>query len=77
MLHTEVARRARVQGVVILEAIIDQQGDVTDVRVLKPLPMGLEQEAMKAVRAWKFKPGTMNGRPVPVIFTLTVNFRIQ
>jgi len=76
-LYTEVARKARIQGTVIVEAVIDRNGNVTDVRVLKPLPMGLDQEAMNAVRKWHFKPGTLNGRPVPVIFILTVNFRLQ
>lgn len=75
--YTELARKARVQGIVILEAIIDTNGNVTDVRVLKPLPMGLDQAAMDAVRKWKFRPGTLGGRPVPVIFNLTVNFRLQ
>ena len=72
-----VARKARIQGTVILEAVIDRNGNVTDVRTLKPLPMGLDIEAMNAVRKWRFKPGTLNGRPVPVIFILTVNFRLQ
>ncbi|MGK2858383.1 MAG: energy transducer TonB, partial [Thermoanaerobaculia bacterium] len=75
--YTEGARRARVQGVVILEAIIDANGNVSEVRVLKPLAEGLGDEAVKAVRQWKFRPGTQNGRPVPVIFSLTVNFRLQ
>ena len=75
--YTEVARKARVQGVVVLEAIIDRNGNVTDVRVLKGLPMGLGDSAMDAVRRWKFKPGNLGGKPVPVIFNLTVNFRLQ
>lgn len=75
--YTEIARKARVQGVVILEAIIDRDGRVTDVRVLKPLAMGLDQAAMDAVKQWRFRPGTMGGSPVPVIFNLTVNFRLQ
>jgi TonB family protein len=75
--YTEIARKARIEGIVIIEAIIDRQGNVTDVRVLKPLPMGLDQAALDAVRKWKFKPGTLNGQPVPVIYNLTVNFRLQ
>lgn len=75
--YTEVARKARVQGVVVLEAIIDRNGNVTDVRVLKGLPMGLSESAMAAVRRWRFKPGNLRGNPVPVIFNLTVNFRLQ
>lgn len=75
--YTEIARKARVQGIVIVEAIVDKQGDVTNVRVLKGLPMGLEQSAMDAVRQWKFKPATLNGRPVSVYFVLTINFRLN
>ena len=75
--YTEVARKARVEGLVIVETIIDRNGNVTDVRVLKGLPMGLDQSAIDAVRRWKFKPGTLNGQAVPVIFTLTVNFKMK
>lgn len=74
--YTEVARRARVQGIVILEAIIDKQGNVDNVKVIRGLPMGLSESAVQAVKRWKFRPGTMNGRPVDVIFNLTVNFRL-
>ncbi|HEX5715345.1 MAG TPA: energy transducer TonB, partial [Thermoanaerobaculia bacterium] len=52
--YTELARRARVTGVVIIEAIIDEQGNVTGTRVLKGLPMGLDQTAAEAVETWKF-----------------------
>lgn len=75
--YTEVARRARVQGIVVIEAIIDRQGNVTEARVIKPLPMGLDQQALNAIRQWKFKPGTLNGQPVPVYYNLTVNFQIE
>jgi protein TonB len=76
-LYTEIARKARIEGIVIIEAIIDRNGNVTDARVLKPLPMGLDQAAIDAVKRWKFKPGQLNGQPVPVIFNLTVLFRLQ
>lgn len=75
--YTEAARRGRIEGVVILEAIIDADGHVHDVRVLKALPEGLDDEAIAAVRQWKFRPGTRDGQPVPVIFTLTINFRLD
>ncbi len=60
-----------------MECIIDKQGNVTNVQVLKPLPFGLDAAAVDAVRRWKFKPGTLNGQPVDVIFNLTVNFKLN
>ncbi len=75
--YTENARRAGVQGVVILEAIIDEQGNVDNVRILRGLPMGLDREAVAAVQQWKFRPARMASKPVKVYFTLTVNFTIQ
>ena len=75
--YTEEARKARVMGVVIVEAIIDEQGSVTDARVLKGLPMGLSEAARAAIQTWKFKPATLDGRPVKVYYTLTVNFQVE
>lgn len=75
--YTENARRAGIQGAVILEAIIDEQGNVVDVRVLRGLPMGLDREAVNAVQQWKFRPAMQANKPVKVYFNLTVNFTIQ
>lgn len=75
--YTELARKAQVEGPVILESIIDEQGDVTDVRVLQGLPMGLDQAAVEAVRTWKFQPATFEGKLVKVYFSLTVNFQVD
>jgi protein TonB len=75
--YTEIARKARIQGVVIVQAIINKQGNVTDVKVLKGLPMGLDQSAVEAIRKWKFEPATLNGKPVDVYYNLTVNFTLQ
>ena len=75
--YTEVARRARIQGRVIMEAIIDREGNVANVKILKGLPMGLSEESIKAVKQWKFKPATLHGKPVDVYFTLTVTFQLQ
>ena len=75
--YTEIARKARIQGVVIVQAIIDKQGNVTNVKVLKGLPMGLDTAAKDAIRGWKFEPATLNGKPVDVYYNLTVNFTLQ
>jgi len=75
--YTEAARNARIQGIVIVEAIIDPQGNVTDARILKPLGFGLDQQALAAIREWKFRPGTLNGQPISVYFNLTINFHIN
>lgn len=75
--YTEIARKARIQGVVIVQAIINKQGEVTNVKVLKGLPMGLSEEAVAAIKRWSFKPATLNGKPVDVYYNLTVNFRLQ
>jgi TonB family protein len=75
--YTEEARTARVQGVVVLEAIIDENGDIAKIRVLKQLPLGLDKAALAAVSTWKFKPATLDGVPVKVYYTLTVNFQME
>ena len=75
--YTELARRSGIQGTVVVEAVIDEQGYVTNVRVLRGLPMGLDRAAMEAIQQWRFKPATLADKPVKVYFTLTVNFTIQ
>jgi TonB family protein len=75
--YTEIARQAHVQGVVILLAVIDERGNVVDVRVEKSLRFGLDEEAVKAVSQWKFTPGLLNGHPVKVYFDVTVQFQIR
>ncbi len=75
--YTEVARQARLQGTVIVEAVIDEGGRVRDVHILKGLPLGLDRAALDAVAQWRFTPATLNGRPLKVIYTLTLNFVVQ
>jgi TonB family protein len=70
------AREARVQGMVILEAVIGRDGRVEGVTVLKSLPP-LDEAAVDAVRQWVYTPTLLNGVPVPVIMTVTVNFALQ
>lgn len=74
--YPEIARRARIEGVVIIEATIGVSGDVQSARVLRSIPL-LDQAATDAVRQWRFTPALLNGVPVPVIITVTVNFRLQ
>ena len=75
-IYPAIARSARVQGVVILEAVLDVHGSVESVRVLRSIPL-LDQAAMDAVQQWRYTPALLNGRPVPVVMTVTVNFRLE
>ena len=74
--YPSIAQSARVQGVVIIEATIGPNGTVTDAKVLRSIPL-LDAAALDAVRQWVFTPTTLNGQPVPVIMTVTVNFTLQ
>ena len=74
--YPSIAQSARVQGVVIVEATIGPDGRVSDARVLRSIPL-LDQAALDAVRQWVFTPTLLNGVPVPVIMTVTVNFTLQ
>ena len=73
--YPALARSARVQGVVILEAVIDRSGRVESIQVIRSIPM-LDQAAVAAVRQWRYTPALLNGSPVPVIITITVNFKL-
>ena len=66
-----------IQGIVILEAVITKTGTVEDVRVLRALHPILDQAAISAVKQWKYQPAMLNGRPVKVYFTVTVNFTLR
>jgi TonB family protein len=70
------AHAARVQGVVILETVIDDQGNIANARVLRSIPM-LDSAALSAVSQWQFTPTLLNGNPVGVIMTVTVNFTLM
>ena len=75
--YTEEARQARIQGAVIVQAIIDCRGFVTEVNVLRGLPLGLSEAAVHAISQWRFEPATINGMPISVYYNLAVNFRLQ
>ena len=75
-IYPPIAQSARVQGVVIIEATIGPDGRVKDAKVLRSIPL-LDQAALDAVKQWQFTPTLLNGVPVPVIMTVTVNFTLQ
>ena len=74
--YPPIAQSARVQGIVIIEATIGPTGAVQDAKVLRSIPL-LDQAALDAVRQWQFTPTLLNGVPVPVIMTVTVQFTLQ
>ena len=74
--YPELAKKARVQGTVILETIIDPQGNVTNVRVLRSIAL-LDQAAINAVKQWKYEPTLLNGVPVPIVMTVKVRFQLH
>lgn len=75
--YTAEAKKGRIQGVVIMQVIIDRDGRVKNPNVLKRLPMGLDQKAVDAVKQWTFEPATLNGEPIEVYYNLTINFRLE
>ena len=75
-MYPAIAQSARVQGVVIIEATIGPDGAVQDAKVLRSIPL-LDAAALDAVKQWEFTPTLLNGVPVPVIMTVTVNFTLQ
>jgi TonB family protein len=74
--YPAAAKEARIQGAVVLEAVISVEGRVEDLNVLRSVPE-LEEAAIEAVRQWEYTPTLLAGVPVPVIMTVTVNLRLQ
>jgi protein TonB len=74
--YSEEARKAKWQGTVQLEVVIDEQGMPKDFRVKRALGLGLDQKALEAVAKWRFKPGMKDGKPVSVIALIDVSFRL-
>ena len=73
--YPTLARSAGARGVVIIEATIDASGDVVAAKVLRSIPM-LDDAALTAVRQWRFTPARLNGEPVSVLMTITINFTL-
>ena len=71
--YPAMAQSARVQGEVVIEATVGEDGKVVDARVVKSIPL-LDQAALDAVRQWEYQPSLLNGVPTPVVISVTVNF---
>jgi TonB family protein len=74
--YSEEARLAKWQGTVALSVVVDENGEPRDVKVARSLGLGLDQKAIEAVGRWVFKPGRKEGKPVSVLATIEVNFRL-
>jgi TonB family protein len=74
--YTTEAHAAHVEGTTLLSMVVSPEGTATDVKIVKSLDKGLDENAVEAVRQWKFKPGLKAGKPVPVIAKVEINFRL-
>jgi TonB family protein len=74
--YSEEARKAKFQGTVMLYVEVDEKGNPRNIRVIRPLGLGLDQKAIEAVEKWKFIPGKKDGKPVAVQAQIEVNFRL-
>jgi len=74
--YPDVARQARVEGTVVMEAVLDPSGRVTQLRVIQSVPL-LDRAALDAVRQWRYTPSMYGGRPVSVLMTITMQFKLQ
>jgi TonB family protein len=75
--YSDQARRANLEGTVELEIVIRRDGSVGDVKVQRGLGLGLNEQAIQAVRQWRFAPATLKGTPVDVIVEVSVEFRLR
>jgi TonB family protein len=77
--YTQAAIAARIQGAVLLEGLVLTDGQVANVRVLRSLDstLGLDTQAIRALKVWRFSPGTLEGKPVPVVVTVELSFRLK
>jgi TonB family protein len=74
--YSDEARKAKFQGTVVLTAVVDTDGMAKDIKVMRPLGLGLDEKAIEAIKKWRFRPGMKNGKPVAVLVTIEVNFRL-
>ncbi len=74
--YSEEARKNKLQGSISISLVIDATGVPTQIAILRPLGLGLDDQAIKAVSQWRFSPGTKNGAPVPVFTQIEVTFHL-
>ena len=74
--YSDEGRRARMQGTVIVELIVDPSGKTRNFKVIQSLGLGLDEQAVKTVATWRFKPGTKDGKPVAVVADIYVGFHL-
>lgn len=74
--YSEEARKAKFQGTVVLYVVVDEKGNPRELKVVRPLGLGLDEKAIEAVQKWRFKPGVKDGKAVSVAATIEVNFRL-
>jgi TonB family protein len=75
--YTEDARRAGVEGDVVLEIVVRSDGSVGEVTIKKGLGQGLNERAVQAVRQWRFSPAHRKGAPVDVVVEVSVEFKLR
>jgi TonB family protein len=73
--YTEKAHKARIEGTVVLGTVVGSDGRAQDIQVLKRLGYGLDEEAVKTLKEWTFKPAKSGGKPVPVKINIEMEFR--
>lgn len=74
--YSEEARKAKYSGTVLLSIVVDEHGLPRDIRVIRPVGLGLDEKAVEAVSRWRFRPGLKGGRPVAVEANIEVSFRL-
>jgi TonB family protein len=75
--YSEEARKAKIEGEVAVQVVIDASGHATHPQIVRGLGLGLNEKALETVLQWRFKPGTLNGKPVAVQAQILINFRLE
>ncbi len=74
--YDDKARKKKIQGTVVLSTIVTKEGTTADIKVLRPLTSGLDQQAIKAVSRWKFEPVVQDGKTCPMKIAVEVTFHL-